>query len=149
MLYQIGPLSLDTMPFAPDSFSSNAGADLAVKAVMSGRQRREFMGEADETVTISGQLLPTKLGGLSELELAKNLARSGTQVPIVRGDGRAMGWFAIEKVTDQHSDLTRYGVGFVVRYTLTLVRVDPSTGSAAGGDTQGLIGMMLNLFEGS
>jgi uncharacterized protein len=64
----------------------------------------------------------------------------------MRGDGRMLGWFAIEKVSEQHSDLTRLGVGFVVRYTLDLVKVD--TDGAVGGDQAGgLVGMLLNLFE--
>jgi uncharacterized protein len=146
MLYQIGPLSLDTKPFNAETFTRNTGADLAVKAVMGGRQAREFMGEADETISLSGQLLPTKLGGLTELELAQGLSTSGTKVPVMRGDGRMLGWFAIEKVSEQHSDLTRLGVGFVVRYTLDLVKVD--TDCAVGGDQAGgLVGMLLNLFE--
>lgn len=146
MLFQIGPLTLDTIPFAAESFSRNAGADLAVKPVMGGLQPREFMGEADESITISGQLLPTRLGGLTELELAYSLSTSGTKVPLMRGDGRMLGWYVIEKVSEQHSDLTRFGVGFVVRYTLSLTKVstDGAVGSSQAG---GLVGMLLNLFE--
>lgn len=146
MLYQIGPLSLDTRPFNAESFSRTTGADLAVKAIMGGRQAREFMGEADENISLSGQLLPTKLGGLTELELAQGLCTSGTKVPVMRGDGRMFGWYAIEKVSEQHSDLTRYGVGFVIRYTIDLVKVD-TDGALGGGQAGGLVGMLLNLFE--
>lgn len=146
MLFQIGPLTLDTTPFTADSFSRSVGADLATKAIMGRRQGQEFMGEADETASLTGQLLPTKLGGLTELELAQSLSTSGTMVPVMRGDGRMLGWFAITKVSDKHSSLTRYGVGFVVNYTIDLVRVDP--GGAMGGDAAGgLVGMLLNLFE--
>jgi phage protein U len=146
MLFQIGPLTLDTIPFAAESFGRSAGADLAVKPVMGGLQPREFMGEADESITISGQLLPTRLGGMTELELAYSLSTSGTKVPLMRGDGRMLGWYAIEKVSEQHSDLTRFGVGFVVKYTLTLTKVstDGAVGSSQAG---GLVGMLLNLFE--
>ena len=145
MLFQIGPLTLDTMPFAAESFSRSAGADLAPKDVMGGLRPREFMGEADESVTISGQLLPTKLGGMTELELAYSLSTSATKVPLMRGDGRMLGWFVIEKVSEQHADLTRFGIGFKVRYTLTLTRVstDGAVGSSAAG---GIVGMLLNLF---
>lgn len=146
MLFQIGPLTLDTAPFNADSFNRNAGADLAVKAIMGGRQAREFMGEADENISLTGQLLPTKIGGLTELELAQSLSTSGTKVPVMRGDGRMFGWYAIEKVSEQHTSLTRYGVGFVVRYTIDLVKVD-TDGAAGGGQAGGLVGMLLNLFE--
>jgi phage protein U len=57
-----------------------------------------------------------------------------------------LGWYVIEKVSEQHSDLTRFGVGFVVRYTLNLTKVstDGAVGSSQAG---GLVGMLLNLFE--
>ena len=146
MLFQIGPLTLDTLPFAAESFSRNAGADLAVKPVMGGLQPREFMGVADESITISGQLLPTRLGGMTELELAYSLSTSGTKVPLMRGDGRMLGWYVIEKVSEQHSDLTRFGVGFVVRYTLNLTKVS-TDGAVGSSEAGGLVGMLLNLFE--
>ena len=146
MLFQIGPLTLDTIPFAAESFGRNAGADLAVKPVMGGLQPREFMGEADETITISGQLLPTKLGGMSELDLAYSLSTSATKVPLVRGDGRSFGWYVIDKVSEQQTDLTRFGVGFVVRYTLNLTKVDTDA-AVNSGQAAGLVGMLLNLFE--
>lgn len=146
MLFQIGPLTLDTFPFSVDSFGRSGGADLASKDVMGGIRPREFMGEADETITLVGTLLPTRIGGLTELEMAYSLSRSGTKVPLMRGDGVMLGWYAIEKVSDQHSDLTKFGVGFVVKYTLSLVKV-PTDGAVGSADAGGLIGMLLNLFE--
>ena len=146
MLYTIGPLSIDTRPFSAENFSRSVGADLAVKAIMGGRQAREHMGEADETISVSGQLLPTRLGGLTELELVQGLSTSGTVVPVMRGDGRMFGWYAVEKVSEKHSDLTRFGVGFVVLYTIDLVKVD-TEGAIGGGQAGGLVGMLLNLFE--
>lgn len=146
MLFQIGPLTLDTFPFSADSFDHQGGADLAAKDVMGGLRPREHTGEADDSVTISGQLLPTKLGGLAEMELAFSLSTSATPVPLMRGDGRVLGWYVIEKVSEKHTDLTRFGVGFVVRYTLSLTKVgtDGAMGSGAAG---GVVGMLLNLFE--
>lgn len=145
MLYQIGPLGLDTRPFNADAMTRAGGSDLAVKPLMNALPGREHMGEADEKITLSGQLLPTKIiGGLTELEMAHGLSRSGTPVPLLRGDGKAFGWFAIESVSEQHSHLMRDGVGFVVKYTLNLVRVEPELGGGAAG---GIVGMLLSLFE--
>lgn len=145
MLYQIGPLALDTRPFNADSMSRSGGADLAVKQLMNALQAREFMGEADEKITISGQLLPTKIGGLTELEMAYAMSRSGTPLPVMRGDGKMFGWFAIESVSEQHADLGRHGVGFTVKYSLDLVKVDPDP--AGGGASFGIVGILLSLFE--
>lgn len=147
MLYQIGPLALDTRPFNADAMNRSGGADLATKPLMNALPGREFMGEADEKITISGQLLPGRIGGLTELEMAHALSRSGTVVPLMRGDGKMFGWFAIETVSEQHVDLTRYGVGFSVKYTLDLIKVGTPLASVAAGPG-GVVGMLLSLFEG-
>ncbi|WEK04575.1 MAG: phage tail protein [Candidatus Devosia phytovorans] len=146
MLYQVGPLPIDTTPFSATTFGRTVGVDLATKAIMGRRQPHEMMGEAEENISLTGQLLPTKLGGLTELALAESLATSGTIVPVMRGDGRMLGWYVIQKVSEQHVDLTRYGVGFVIRYTLDLVREDIDA-AAGGAQFGGLVGMLVNLFE--
>lgn len=147
MLFQIGPLTMDTRPFNADAMARSGGADIATKALMGTMQGREFMGEADEKVSLAGQLLPTKIGGLSELDMAYSLSRSGTLVPVLRGDGTSFGWFAIERVSEQHADLTRYGVGFTVKYTIELVKV-PDSGKLDQQQGAGIVGMLLSLFEG-
>lgn len=148
MLFQIGPVTLDTRPLGPTGFSRDSGADLATKPVMGRLQPREFMGEADQHMTITGQILPTRLGGLPDLEQLHSLSRTGTKLPVMRGDGTMLGWYVIEKVTEQHQDLTRYGVGFVVAYSLNLVKVDAENaiGNAQAG---GIVGLLLSLFEGA
>ncbi|GHA13241.1 hypothetical protein GCM10007989_04780 [Devosia pacifica] len=146
MLYQIGPIALDTRPFSADSLSRAGGADLAVKPLMNALPGREFMGEADEKISISGQLLPTKIGGMTELEMAHALSRQGTALPVMRGDGKMFGWFAIESVSEGHEELLRDGMGFVVKYQLALVKVEPDAGNVAT-PAGGIVGMLLSLFE--
>src|SRR5690606_13222732 len=86
MLYQIGTITLDTRPFNVDDVERSASADFAVKAVMGSLPVREFMGEGDEKLTITGALKPTKIGGLTELEALHEMRRSGQRVPVMRGD---------------------------------------------------------------
>jgi len=138
MLYQIGPLTLDTRPFNADGVRRSADAAFAAKPVIATLSPREFMGEGEDRITVSGQLLPFKTGGLSELETAHSLRRQGVAMPVVRGDGRSFGWFVIERISETHRELMRDGVGFVVRYSLTLVKTKP------GGT--GIIGTILSLF---
>ncbi|AKR58027.1 tail protein [Devosia sp. H5989] len=148
MLYQLGPLAIDTMPFSADAMSRDGGGDLAAKDVMNRLRPREFMGEADEKMQISGQLLPAKVGGLTELEMAHAMSRAGTALPLMRGDGKMFGWFVIERVSEAHADLLRTGVGFTVKYTLELVKVEPDSSDQSGSPSpQGIVGMLLSLFE--
>jgi len=142
VLYQIGALTLDTRPFNADEMKRSSAADFATKPTIGGLQGREFMGEGEDKLTLSGQLLPTKTGGMSELESAHSFRRAGTRLPVVRGDGKSFGWFVITSISESHTDLMRDGVGFVVKFDIDLAKVDaPSAGSAGN-----LIQTLLSLF---
>lgn len=140
MLYSIGSLMLDTRPFSAEEVQRSASADFASKALIGALPSREFMGEGDDSLTLSGQLLPFKLGGLTELEMAHAFRRSGQRLPVLRGDGRRLGWFVIETINETHRELMRDGVGFFVRHSITLVRVGPESASTS------IVGTILSLF---
>ncbi|MBB3937949.1 phage tail protein [Aureimonas phyllosphaerae] len=140
MLYQIGTLSLDTAPFNVDDVDRTASADFAVKPIIGAGPRREFMGEGDDEIALSGQLLPLTIGGLTELETLHGFRRSGRQLPVMRGDGKMMGWFAITRIQEKHVDLDRSGVGFSIAHTITLIKVGPEGASAE------IVPALLSLF---
>lgn len=142
MLYMIGTLVLDTRPFSAETMSRLAGADIVVKPVAGGFQPKEFMGEGEDEISLSGRLLPSKIGGLTELETAHEMRRAGTQFPLMRGDGSRLGWFAISKISEKHTELTRDGVGFVVDHEIAMIRTAPDTGAGL----QVILGL-LSLFE--
>ncbi len=141
MLYMLGTLTIDTRPFSVDEMQRTASADIASKALIGTLPGKEFTGEGDDEITLSGQILPTKIGGLDELEIAHEMRRNGVRFPLQRGDGVRLGWFAITRVTESHSDLTRGGVGFVVKHTVVMTRVQPDVGSG-----QQIISGLLSLF---
>ncbi len=141
MLYMLGTLTIDTRPFSIDEMQRNASAEIASKALINAPLGKEFTGEGDDEITLSGQILPAKIGGLVELEIVHEMRRSGTRFPLHRGDGTRLGWFAITSVTEHHSALTRSGVGFVVKHTITMTRVQPDAGSG-----QQVISGLLSLF---
>lgn len=142
MLYMIGTLALDTRPFNADAMDRTASADLASKPVIGGLEPSEFMGEGADEVTLSGQLLPTKIGGLTELEVAHQMRRTGTRFPLMRGDGTRLGWFAITRITERHADLMRSGVGFTVQYEIAMKKVQQDAGAGIG-----IVSGLLSLFE--
>ncbi|MBN9046216.1 MAG: phage tail protein [Rhizobiales bacterium] len=141
MLYMLGTLTVDTRPFSVDEMQRSASADIASKALINAFPGKEFTGEGDDQITLSGQLLPTKIGGLDELETLHEMRRNGVRFPLQRGDGMRMGWFAITNISETHSSLTRQGVGFVVKHTITMTRVQPDSGSG-----QQIIAGLLSLF---
>lgn len=141
MLYQIGTVELDTRPFSIDQVEHTTGADFAVKGVIGTRPQREFTGEGEEKLVLSGQILPSRIGGMTELEALQDLRSSGRGVPVMRGDGKMMGWFVIVSIRANHGDLLRDGVGFTVKHSIELARVDPEAANLS------IIGALLSIFD--
>lgn len=141
MLYMLGTLTIDTRPFSIDEMQRTASADIASKPLINAFPGKEFTGEGDDEITLSGQILPTKIGGMNELEIAHEMRRNGTRFPLQRGDGTRLGWFAITRITENHTNLTRNGVGYVLKHTIIMTRVQPDAGSG-----QQIISGLLSLF---
>lgn len=142
MMYMLGTLTVDTKPFSIDSMERTADASIVSKPVIGGFQPKEFTGEGEDEITISGELMPFHIGGLNHLETAHEMRRAGTRFPLSRGDGKYFGWYAISKMSEKHSELSRSGVGFKVAHTITMVK----TGMDAGSGQQ-IISGLLSLFK--
>jgi uncharacterized protein len=142
MLYQIGPVTVDVFPFNADEVTFEGATGFARHEVMGRRPPRENMGEDDERLTLTGQILPTKIGGQDELDALQGLRRAGNAVMVVRGDGRVMGWFLVENVSEAHKMIGSNGVGQVIRHEIKLVRAD-APGAAAGAS---LLSLLSSLF---
>lgn len=141
MLYMIGTLALDTRPFNVDEMSRDADASIVAKPLIGAFPAKEFTGEGEDDITLSGQLLPSKIGGLSELEIAHQMRRDGARFPLMRGDGTRLGWYAITRISERHRDLGRDGVGFTVQVSISMTK----TQSTAGAGQQVVTGL-LSLF---
>lgn len=142
MLFFVGALEFDTRPLNADKTARKAKPDFAVKPLVEARQAREFMGPGDDVITLSGQLLPFRTGGLAAVDRAYDYMERGSAVLVMRGDGKSFGWRQIDAIDEGHEELMRDGVGFVVDYSLALHRVDPP---AAGGD---FLASIISIFGG-
>lgn len=138
----LGTVTIDTKPFSIDAMERSADASVVAKPVIGGRMPKEFTGEGEDDITLSGQILPLHIGGLDELETLHAMRRSGARFPVQRGDGWRPGWYAITKITEQHSELSRDGVGYVVKHQITMTRVDEDAGAG-----QQIISALLNIFS--
>lgn len=142
MLYMLGTLIVDTMPFSINRMDRSSEASIATKAVMGGLQPKEFTGEGDEEITLSGEILPWKIGGMNELETLDEMRRTGTRFPLLRGDGWRPGWYVITRFSEGHTEIMRDGVGFVVEHRISMTKTAPDAGAG-----QQVISGLLNLFS--
>ncbi len=136
MLYQLGPLTIETFPFETHDVNRRSGADFAAKDVVGVQRPREFMGEGDEKITLIGTLLPLRMAqlcgqsGLKELATLNAIRAAGQPSIFVRGDGANLGWFLVEDMHEHNTKLLATGVGQIIEYELTLVK-SPTSASAA------------------
>ncbi|TRL35484.1 phage tail protein [Rhizobium straminoryzae] len=142
MMYLLGAVMIDTKPFSADSVRRESTGSLVAKPVMGGRQRKENTGEGEDDLTISGQLLPSRIGGLTQLDMLHAMRRRGARFPVMRGDGVRLGWYAIKSISEEHRALMSDGVGFELLYTVALEQADERP-----GDGQSVIGALLSLFS--
>lgn len=141
MLYLLGAVAIDTAPFSIDRMERQASGSIAAKPIIGGRQRKENTGEGEDDITLTGQILPTRIGGLSELETLHEMRRKGTRFPLMRGDGFRFGWYVINKISEKHENILRNGVGFTVQHSVTMEQADMDA-----GDGQQVILGLLSLF---
>lgn len=129
MLYLLGPLAIQVAPFNVSDISRSGETEYAVKPVLDVEPPLERVGEGANTIDLSGQLLPRKLGGLTELELLHEMRAAGLPQYLMRGDGTPFGWMSILSVADRSTYLDARGVGQVVAVSVKLRR---STRPSAG-----------------
>ena len=123
MMYQLGPVQFELYPLNLDDVTQETGADYASKAILGRRPKLEFVGEAEETFSLTGKLFPSRFGGT--LDDLRAIRLSGLCVPFTRGDGQAIGWFVIEKSRAKGTSLDADGVGKMIEFEVTLKRDDP------------------------
>jgi phage protein U len=142
MLYMLGTLTVDTRPFSIDTMERTSDASIVAKPLIGAFPSKEFTGEGEDDITISGEILPFHLGGLNQLETAHAMRRAGTRFPLHRGDGWRPGWYAISKLTEKHTELADNGVGYKVAHVITMVKVNPDS-----GEGQQIISGLISLFS--
>lgn len=143
MLYQLGAVQLDTRGISVDAFERTSTGGLVAKPTMGGRQRKEATGEGEDDISLVGTLLPSRIGGLDQLEALHAMRRRNARFPVLRGDGYVFeSWYAIKELSEQHEEIERDGVGFIVTVRIVLEQAD-----MGAGDGLNVISGLLSLFD--
>lgn len=112
---------LDTLPY--QKFTH----EMAWRHPSSGRvglrPARQFVGVDDETITLSGVLLPELTGGDLSLDLVRYMADTGEQWSLIEGTGRVYGFFVVENLSVSKEYFFKDGKARRIEFTLKLTRV--------------------------
>jgi hypothetical protein len=122
-LFGWGPLTFDVEPLNVHEKDHTTDSDWARKEIAGAPIYREWVGENDEEITLRGRVFPFRLGGLYELDVLEAQRRNAMPHPLLRGGNVFLGWFVIEKLARSHRFLADGGLGQLINFEATFVRV--------------------------
>ena len=96
------------------------------------RPSLQFLGPDNDTLTLSGVLLPEITGGRLSLFALEQIAELGRAWPLIEGSGTIYGMFVIESLSQTKAEFFSSGVCRRIEFTLTLKRTDESLGDMFG-----------------
>ncbi|MDV5392291.1 phage tail protein [Shewanella xiamenensis] len=106
------------------------------------RPSAQFLGVGDETLTLSGVLMPEITGGELSLEALRKMADTGKAYPLIEGRGTVTGFFVIEKISRGRSEFFSDGAARRIEFTIELKRVDEKNTSLIANEN--LIGLGIS-----
>lgn len=86
----------------------------------------QFLGPDNDTLTLSGVLLPEITGGRLSLLALEQMAEQGKAWPLIEGSGTIYGMFVIENLSQTKTEFFAGGEARRIEFSLTLKRVDES-----------------------
>lgn len=125
-LFMFGPLAFKVLPNSVSEYEHETGSDYARKLVMNAVPQREWVGEDDEVILLTGAIFPRRLGGLEALAQLDAMRQEGVAQLLIRGNaiGTPLGWFVCEHLERRHSSLWTDGVGQVILWRAAFARAD-------------------------
>lgn len=84
----------------------------------------QFLGRDDETVTLSGALLPELTGGRLSLAAIEEMADGGRAWPLIEGTGVYYGLYVITGLTTTRTLFFADGAARRIEFQITLKRID-------------------------
>lgn len=110
------------------------------------RPAYQFVGPGEDTITLSGVLLPEFTGGQPSLDEIRRMADEGQAWPLIEGTGRQYGLWVITGVDETSSAFSYDGAAAKIEFTLNLERIDDAEtdrlGSLAAGTAARLMGAL-------
>ncbi len=88
------------------------------------RPATQFLGQDDETISLSGVLLPELTGGTLSLEALRLMADTGQAWPLIEGTGFIYGMFVITGLSKTRNEFFEDGAARRIEFSLSLKRVD-------------------------
>ena len=88
------------------------------------RAAHQFLGIGDETIELSGLLVPDFSGTMASLDQLRDMANTGQPSPLVEGTGAVLGSYVLTAINTTYTLFALNGTPKRIEFTLSLKRVD-------------------------
>ena len=122
MVYGLFVFSLSTAAY--QEFQRQTSWRHQSQSRVGARPARQFLGAGDDTITLTGTLLPEFTGGQASLDALREMADQGRAWPLIEGTGVNYGLYVIESLNERKSRFFRDGAAAQIEFDLTLQRID-------------------------
>ncbi len=104
----------------------------------------QYLGKGEESITFRGTLYPEFTGGMSNLDVLRQMADEGQAYTLMSGSGDLIGHYFIQSIDDEQSYFLNDGIAQKIDFTITLNRNDDDR-----VDQLGDIGMQIPQVTGT
>jgi phage protein U len=138
MLMALGPFVFNLPTLAYSELQRSTSWRWPSSSRVGARAAMQFIGPGEDTIRLSGVLVPEVAGSLASLDQLRALADAGKTYAMVDGAGRVMGAWVIEEMTEGGSYFTPDGIARRTDFSLSLRHADDDQVSAPQpGDVPG------------
>jgi phage protein U len=117
--------------------------DWAANKRVGRRDAHQFLGPGEETIRLSGTLVPEISGGRLSLALLREMADTGDAWILLGGDGYYYGLDVIESVDETGSEFLPGGTPRKIEFSVGLKKVDDDRTDLLGRLIGGVAGWLL------
>ncbi|EIJ72163.1 phage tail protein [Pasteurella bettyae] len=119
------PFMQRTIPY--QSISRDTTWRQPTNAVVGAMPKTQFIGKESDNITINCQLRPEITGGSLSIDALRLMANSGGAYPFIDGNFMILGFFVIENIHEEKSELFADGTARSIDFSMQLKRTDDPT----------------------
>jgi len=130
MTYGLFVFGLDTLPY--QEFQRRMAWRHPSNARVGAPPASQYVGRDEETISLTGVLLPEITGGRISLALVEEMAEQGKAWPLIEGTGYYYGNYVATSLQTNRSIFFPDGAARRIDFTLELKRIDESRNDTLG-----------------
>lgn len=92
--------------------------------VVGARPAQQFIGQGNDEITLTGEILPHFRGGFAQMNRLRSIAAEGEPLFLVAGTGLIVGKYVVKEVQETQREFSSGGLPLHIRFTITLSRYE-------------------------